>query len=286
MRLIVKPFQNDALFWGMLRDRPNYQQQGFIPSPSSPTSSTASKCRGIRRGTKQKNSQKVWLCCCYCSSSSSSFVTSIGVFILVLAYTVLGAFIFMALEGGFSAAKSFEVSEKALAKTDASDKKQKLISNEEIRLQTVEKLWSITEDLNILYKENWTRLATQEVLKFQESLVRTFKNYGSSVSVRTGSLKEETAVYYTHHQHRWSFASSFLYSLTVITTIEYFHEDLNIFKRVAALEKIYSLVLDGLKSYLRCIRVFYRSSTENAWAPQFTGHRAAAAAAAVPAAAT
>ncbi|KAK6636448.1 hypothetical protein RUM43_010109 [Polyplax serrata] len=211
--------QNDALFWGMLRDRPNYQQQGFIPSPSSPTSSTASKCRGIRRGTKQKNSQKVWLCCCYCSSSSSSFVTSIGVFILVLAYTVLGAFIFMALEGGFSAAKSFEVSEKALAKTDASDKKQKLISNEEIRLQTVEKLWSITEDLNILYKENWTRLATQEVLKFQESLVRTFKNYGSSVSVRTGSLKEETAVYYTHHQHRWSFASSFLYSLTVITTI-------------------------------------------------------------------
>lgn len=125
----------------------------------------------------------------------------------------------MALEGGFSAAKSFEVSEKALAKTDASDKKQKLISNEEIRLQTVEKLWSITEDLNILYKENWTRLATQEVLKFQESLVRTFKNYGSSVSVRTGSLKEETAVYYTHHQHRWSFASSFLYSLTVITTI-------------------------------------------------------------------
>lgn len=36
-----------------------------------------------------------------------------------------------------------------------------------IRLRTVDRLWSITEDLNILYKENWTRLAAQEVQLFQ-----------------------------------------------------------------------------------------------------------------------
>lgn len=36
-------------------------------------------------------------------------------------------------------------------------------------LSTVDRLWSITEDLNILYKENWTRLAAQEVQLFQVS---------------------------------------------------------------------------------------------------------------------
>lgn len=33
--------------------------------------------------------------------------------------------------------------------------------------RTVDRLWSITEDLNILYKDNWTRLAAQEVKEFQ-----------------------------------------------------------------------------------------------------------------------
>lgn len=36
--------------------------------------------------------------------------------------------------------------------------------------RTVDRLWSITEDLNILYKENWTRLAAQEVQLFQVRL--------------------------------------------------------------------------------------------------------------------
>lgn len=33
--------------------------------------------------------------------------------------------------------------------------------------RTVNQLWSITEDLNVLYKDNWTRLAAQEVKQFQ-----------------------------------------------------------------------------------------------------------------------
>lgn len=36
-------------------------------------------------------------------------------------------------------------------------------------IRTVDRLWSITEDLNILYKENWTRLAAHEVQQFQVS---------------------------------------------------------------------------------------------------------------------
>lgn len=42
-----------------------------------------------------------------------------------------------------------------------------LIAVISIYYRTVDRLWSITEDLNILYKENWTRLAAQEVQLFQ-----------------------------------------------------------------------------------------------------------------------
>ena len=39
-----------------------------------------------------------------------------------------------------------------------------------VRQQTVEKLWEITEKLNILYKDNWTALAEREMVKFQMEL--------------------------------------------------------------------------------------------------------------------
>lgn len=79
-----------------------------------------------------------------------------------------------------------------------------------LRTHTVEKLWSITENLNILYKENWTRLASEEVLEFQRALFRTMRNARIVRSYGTPS---------DGSQHRWTFGSSFLYSLTLITTI-------------------------------------------------------------------
>jgi hypothetical protein len=96
-----------------------------------------------------------------------------------------------------------------------------VVLGEEIRSRTVEKLWSITEDLNILYKDNWTRLAAQEVLKFQDRLMRNLRGYGSGgVIVKTeGGASNGGSIYYSPHHHRWSFSSSFLYSLTLITTI-------------------------------------------------------------------
>ena len=41
----------------------------------------------------------------------------------------------------------------------------------ELRARTVNKLWKITEELNILYRENWTVLADQEMIKFQNELL-------------------------------------------------------------------------------------------------------------------
>lgn len=44
-----------------------------------------------------------FLCCCYTcpGSRSTSVLATVGVCCLVLGYTIMGAFVFMALEGGF-----------------------------------------------------------------------------------------------------------------------------------------------------------------------------------------
>lgn len=84
----------------------------------------------------------------------------------------------------------------------------------DLRSRTVDRLWSITENLNILYRENWTRLAAEEVIEFQEALMRALRSSGGGYQLSD----KATGIYYTH-EHKWSFSSSFLYSLTLITTI-------------------------------------------------------------------
>ncbi|XP_051163026.1 potassium channel subfamily K member 18-like isoform X2 [Leptopilina boulardi] len=207
-------------------------------------------------------------CCCSCSNSPSTktpgFLASLGVCILVLGYTLLGAFAFMALEGGLKSEPPTEIVSSSNQKPDASGSGGLSSSSSstsssssssaaassgsssssssssspspsslvpileedntvvQLRAQTVERLWSLTEDLNVLYKENWTRLAAHEVLKFQESLARDLRSplshsvYESVIPTRRRDLHEKRS-----HLRRWTFSSSLLYSLTLITTIGY-----------------------------------------------------------------
>uniref|UniRef100_T1GGW4 Uncharacterized protein n=1 Tax=Megaselia scalaris TaxID=36166 RepID=T1GGW4_MEGSC len=88
-----------------------------------------------------------------------------GVILLVLLYTAMGSIIFVSLEGDHS--EYTNIGETAVAASKPYPRND--LENSDIRSRTVDRLWSITEDLNILYKENWTRLAAQEVLHFQVS---------------------------------------------------------------------------------------------------------------------
>lgn len=152
-------------------------------------------------------------CCCYtCSGdnnkTSTSILTTLGVCCLVLAYTILGAFVFMTLEGG---GMTTETAVAASTKTDQENNDIHVDKIVDLRTETVDRLWSITENLNILYRENWTRLAAEEVLVFQKAIFKVLRRSSSSGHFST--------TYYQTHQHKWSFSSSFLYSLTLITTI-------------------------------------------------------------------
>lgn len=170
--------------------------------------------------------------CCFCVKTKKSqkksliagCVTNVGIFALLLAYTLLGAFIFLAIEGNAS-----KVHQRTLATTSyQANENQKAVpisklngtiaqASAELRSQTVESIWEITVSLNILYKENWTRLAAQEIARFQEKLVA---RVAADVSAQYGGARAlESAPALIVDDYEWNFAKAFLYSLTVLTTI-------------------------------------------------------------------
>ena len=101
-----------------------------------------------------------------------------------------------------------------------------LLMSKAIRRQVVEQLWQITEKLNILYKDNWTALADREMVKFQTELfaqkteLDTFsKEQPAKFVVTSHNDNADEPILVTRDEDDWSFASSFLYSLTLITTV-------------------------------------------------------------------
>ncbi|XP_054729867.1 uncharacterized protein LOC129238740 [Anastrepha obliqua] len=117
---------------------------------------------------------------------------------------------------------------------------------QEVRQRTIENIWDITVSLNILYKENWTKLAALEIAKFQDQLIKRLNEDallqlshemdgglsgggGSGAAMAGNSPATEAVLLHTHGgqyghghgSHEWNFAKAFLYSLTVLTTIGY-----------------------------------------------------------------
>lgn len=138
---------------------------------------------------------------------------------ILIGYTFIGAVIFLIVEGdsGFysisSSSRSKIHSVAGQNRRPASNATWLARISEESRAKTVENIWDITVSLNILYRENWTRLAAQEITRFQEQLVQ--------------KLTEEMASRSYSHDPRqqkvdWNLAKAFLYSLTVLTTIGQF----------------------------------------------------------------
>jgi len=143
-----------------------------------------------------------------------------------------------------------ECSQTSTPNTRRQPKSEEQLLGDELRQKTVEKLWVITEEFNILYKDNWTRLAALEMQRFQDHLVQRVRERapsgaagkgGDSVAAAAtrwadgpavrdspagGEAPAGVRVLPVTHFHslaqdadRWTFASSFLYALTLITTI-------------------------------------------------------------------
>lgn len=148
-------------------DPPSSLKPGTSASASSKSASGASGGgNGVGGGSAGAENPKR---CCNCMGPKAtsfwvSLLTNLGICTLLLGYTLLGSFIFLAIEGGASTMHQ---------RTLASTNRNRLVPARttdnvtfsdvavseatEARQRTVENIWDITVSLNILYRENWTR---------------------------------------------------------------------------------------------------------------------------------
>ncbi|KAJ8958457.1 hypothetical protein NQ318_002245 [Aromia moschata] len=194
----------------------------YDPYPTVSKQNTNSLRREKKSSKKEEGS-----CCCLGKKTkkrSKAFLaglaTNLGICVLLFGYTLIGSVIFLAIEGGGSYHQHQILATTSLSTTVNSNGKKQVNRSAELkakwdeaRVKTVENIWEITVSLNILYRDNWTRLAAQEITRFQDELM---KSMAEDMALQQPLQVAKTHV---HDNYEWSFAKAFLYSLTVLTTI-------------------------------------------------------------------
>ncbi|KAJ8681070.1 hypothetical protein QAD02_016857 [Eretmocerus hayati] len=151
------------------------------------------------------------------------FLINLAICAILVLYTLLGSFIFLYIEG------SAELPHQRILATTIpggggfghSSRRNASWLNQinEARAQTVQNLWVTTEKLNILYHENWTRLASEEIARFQEQVVKTLGDNLGRLQNSVTHTSNDDVTGRKMVNYEWNFARAFLYSLTVLTTI-------------------------------------------------------------------
>ncbi|XP_046447664.1 uncharacterized protein LOC124196578 [Daphnia pulex] len=188
---------------------------------------------------------------------SRGWSAKLSLMLFFLAYVSLGAYVFMLIEASSSSASHpfhqhtppteeirtalsgtglSTTSEPTAITTDNGAAGEDVTQMKELMTrQVLDKLWDITENLNILYKENWTRLAAGEIYRFHETMYLWMKKDCSNdrrksqemtaVGQATTAATPRAAGTAAGHNRqtttavKWNYPTAFLYALSVITTL-------------------------------------------------------------------
>ncbi|GFG28924.1 hypothetical protein Cfor_05289, partial [Coptotermes formosanus] len=206
-----------------------------------------SKTASLKRNQQpNQNQDRSGRCLCFGRNGggcAQGVFSNLGICALLVGYTLLGSFVFLAIEGGGNGSSdgvhyhrpstsltavtsNVDNQRRPQGQNSSQDMSESASSwlkrvSDESRARTVENIWDITVSLNILYRDNWTRLAAQEISRFQDQLLQRLTEemrHGTwpPGAGRDQQMKERGI---TSSPYEWNFARAFLYSLTVLTTI-------------------------------------------------------------------
>ncbi|RWS15117.1 TWiK family of potassium channels protein 7-like protein, partial [Dinothrombium tinctorium] len=122
----------------------------------------------------------------YCKKFVAFLFSHVGLCALVVGYMVCGAFLFQKLENE--------------PQHERIDKLREAVNA--LKKQKLENMWNATDYYNTLFKHNWTAVVKSELKTFQKSLI-----------------EQISEGYNPKYKDKWTFSGSFLFSLTVITSI-------------------------------------------------------------------
>lgn len=141
---------------------------------------------------------------------------------IIIGYTFIGAVIFLVNEDNVTAMTeqitSALISDKLIPPV-TNDTAYKWFSKlgEESRNKAVQNIWNITVNLNILYRQNWTILAAEELNNFQERLLE--KLWQEKMYLETVAYNQESHRSNEPPPTHWKLGKAFLYSMSILSTI-------------------------------------------------------------------
>ena len=148
----------------------------------------------------------------------------LGVCLLTFGYASFGGFMFMMVENRLHSQPDQSVGDATTAALSID-----LPSNvDKLREDTVSRLWHVTEKMNILYPENWTRMAAEELLSFQmnltQALTKQFMEQKRHSVPDDGPgddpyVIEPKAELQSAASLEWTFPMGLLYSVSLLTTV-------------------------------------------------------------------
>lgn len=199
-----------------------------------------------RRLNEDPEPGRTYECELWCKDASRQVAGCIGITLLALGYAALGAVLFMAIETRTGFPLNHNNHEEDMSDNSVVVVEPPTVMNVTVALldmpievktnvdrargETVTKLWQVTEKMNILYPENWTRIAAEEILWFQDQLTKALM---VEFSARSRTQASQQQQYFYDHMQRggggsgpfhsspgeWTFGRGLLYSVSLLTTV-------------------------------------------------------------------
>ncbi|CAD5125777.1 DgyrCDS13987 [Dimorphilus gyrociliatus] len=171
-------------------------------------------------------------CATCCKNFLAFLFSTVGLCCLLVGYTILGGFVFVELEQPYEIKMKLQRNNTLTNLTNSTADNYKIYEYSNFakeRQKTVELLWKMTREYNVLFEEKWKKNASRLLERFENSWWDGYRRFQQEQLKTTpkpakelGSKRKALAKD-NEDDLVWTFPGALLFSVTVITTIGYGH---------------------------------------------------------------